>query len=115
MGGRLRRLTALAALPVVVSACGGAGPSGDGEPRVSVRIEESPFRLTLLNDGEAVVRQEPEARLRYRLENGATHRLTDVTSSRTTSAGDNRMEASPNPSISRPRRNAPRSTAAAVS
>jgi alpha-D-xyloside xylohydrolase len=86
---RLTLLLALAVLAAVVAACGGSSGSSQEPPRgLSVRIEESPFRLTLLRDGEPIVSQDPDARLRYELAtSGEAYRITDVTSSRVNADG----------------------------
>ena len=73
----MRRLIAFAAL----AALGGCGssPTPDG---VSLKIDKSPFRVTVLDDGKPVVAEDKDARLRYQLAStGAVHELTGVTSS----------------------------------
>ena len=73
------RLTASVALVLVLASCGG-GAGGGG---VSVRVESSPFRITLLEGGRTIVSQNSEARLRYQLAASGEQRfLTDVISSR---------------------------------
>jgi alpha-D-xyloside xylohydrolase len=74
----MRRLIALAALAAALSACGG----GTEERGVTVKVEHDPFRVTLVRDGDTVVRQDRDARLRYQLaSSGDQHKLTRVTSS----------------------------------
>jgi len=92
----MRRLTALAALlsggrakPVrlwcgiasaalVMAGCG----SGSHQLGLAIQVGHDPFRLTLLRDGKAVVRENPDGRLRYELADGDQFALTHVLSSR---------------------------------
>jgi len=73
----MRRLIAVAAL----AALGGCGstPAPHG---ISLKIDKSPFLVTVLDDGKTVVAEDGDARLRYQLAStGAVHELTNVTSS----------------------------------
>jgi alpha-D-xyloside xylohydrolase len=73
----MRRLIAFAAL----AALGGCG-SSPAPHGVSLKIDKSPFRVTVLDDGRPVVAEDKDARLRYQLAStGADHELTNVTSS----------------------------------
>jgi len=74
----MRRLIAVAAL----AALGGCG-SSQGSHGISLKIDKSPFRVSVLDDGKTVVEEDKDARLRYQLAStGAVHELTNVTSSR---------------------------------
>ncbi len=63
---------------VAIAGCGsGAPPSG-----ISVHVDKSPFRVTVLRDGKTVVSEDKDARLRYQLApNGNQYSLTKVISS----------------------------------
>ena len=58
----MRGLIAVAAL----AALGGCG-SGPAPHGISVSVDKSPFRVTVLNDGKPVVAESKDARLRYQL------------------------------------------------
>jgi hypothetical protein len=58
----MRRLIAVAAL----AALGGCG-SGPAPHGISLKIEKSPFRVTVLDNGRTVVAEDKGARLRYQL------------------------------------------------
>jgi alpha-D-xyloside xylohydrolase len=74
----MRRLICGGALAVALAACGG----GPAEPGLSIRVDSSPFRLTLAANGKTVVAQDEGARFRYQLRsNGNQYSLTKVTSS----------------------------------
>jgi alpha-D-xyloside xylohydrolase len=84
VGGRLRRVTKLRLAFVllgVAAAVAGCGSADGKESGLAIRVEEDPFRLTLLRDGEPVAAQAADGRLRYKLRSGVQHRLTKVTSS----------------------------------
>jgi alpha-D-xyloside xylohydrolase len=73
----MRGLIVLAA----VAALGGCG-SSPAPHGVSLKIDRSPFRVTVLDDGKRVVAEDEDARLRYQLAStGDLHYLTKVTSS----------------------------------
>jgi alpha-D-xyloside xylohydrolase len=77
VGGRLRRLTALAACVAALAACG----SGSQAHGVWWKVEKNPFRIVVLRDGKTVVEQDAAARLRYQLAaTGVQHKLTRVLS-----------------------------------
>jgi alpha-D-xyloside xylohydrolase len=79
VGGRLRRLTALAAVAVALTACGSG--SDHASTGISVRIDEDPFRITVLRDGEPVITQDEGAHFRYQLaSSGEQRKLTKVVS-----------------------------------
>ena len=60
---------------------------------ISVRVDEDPFRITVLRDGETVVTQDEDARLRYQLaSSGEQHKLTKVTRRRRRQLGDSVYE-----------------------
>ena len=87
----MRRLTALARSP---RRSRRAVPGRNRQQQdTSIRVDENPFRLTVLRDGKAVVAQDRGARLRYQLiSNGEQHKLTKVTSSRVTASAANVYE-----------------------
>jgi alpha-D-xyloside xylohydrolase len=73
----MRRLTALAAV-AVLTGCGGGSHHG-----ISLHIDNSPFRVSLVVDGKTVVAEAKGARLRYQLSAGGDqHALTKVTAVR---------------------------------
>src|SRR5579862_5794155 len=72
----MRRLTPLLAILVLAGCGGGAHATG-----LSIRVDRHPFRLTVLEDGKVVSRQNLDGRLRYQLANGKQYELTSVTSS----------------------------------
>jgi alpha-D-xyloside xylohydrolase len=73
------RLIAAAAIAVALAGCGSSAHAPAG---LSIRADSSPFRLTLVQDGEVVVAQDEHARFRYQLRSSGEQRsLTNVTSS----------------------------------
>jgi len=73
----MRRLIAVAAL----AALGGCG-SSPAPHGISLKIDKSPFRITVLDDGKPVVAEDKDARLRWQLTgSGDVHKVTNVTSS----------------------------------
>jgi alpha-D-xyloside xylohydrolase len=73
----MRRLILFVAI-VALGGCG-SSPAPHG---ISLKIEKSPFRITVLNDGKPVVAEDKDARLRYELAgNGVVNKLTNVISS----------------------------------
>src|SRR4051812_13192247 len=73
----MRRLIAAAAL-LALAGCGGSGKAATFE----VKVDGSPFPVTLLRDGKTVVAENAQARLRYQLNgSGVQHSLTNVLSS----------------------------------
>ena len=78
VGRRLRRLIAIGAL-AALAGCG-SSPASRG---VSVHVDTSPFRVTVLDNGKAVVSEDKDARLRFELAStGDEYSLTKVTSSK---------------------------------
>jgi alpha-D-xyloside xylohydrolase len=78
MRGLKLRLVAVAAVAMAVLAgCGGSHhPQG-----ISLEIDTNPFRITILDDGKAVVTEDEQARLRYQLAStGDQYFLTKVIS-----------------------------------
>jgi alpha-D-xyloside xylohydrolase len=75
----VRRLTVLAVLAAALAACGsGSERAVNG---ISVRVDESPFRITVLRDGKPVITQDEGARFRYQLtSNGEQRKLTKLVS-----------------------------------
>ncbi len=74
----MRRLTAVAALALVLGACG----SGNAHQGLSLRVDTDPFRLTLIEDGKPLAAENKGARLRYQLRStGDQFTLTKVLSS----------------------------------
>ena len=73
----MRRLIAAAALAAVLAGCGSSKPHSN----LTVRVDQSPFRLTIMRSGRLVVAENATARLRYQLTDGDQHSLTKVTSS----------------------------------
>ena len=72
----MRRLTALAAV-AVLAGCGSRPTVATG---LAVRVDTSPFRVALLENGKTLVAEDAGARLRYQLAaSGEQHRLTRVT------------------------------------
>jgi alpha-D-xyloside xylohydrolase len=70
----MRRLTALAAV-AVLTGCGGGSHAG-----ISLHIDKSPFRVSVVADGKTVIAEAKGARLRYQLSaGGGQHALTNVT------------------------------------
>ena len=73
----MRRLIAFAALAALGGCLSSPAPHG-----VSLKIDKSPFRITVMDDGRPVVTEDRDARLRYELaSNGVVHKLTNVISS----------------------------------
>jgi alpha-D-xyloside xylohydrolase len=73
----MRRLTALAAVLAITGCGGGAHRSG-----LSIQIGRDPFRVTVLQNGKAVVSESLDGRLRYQLaDSGNQFALTYVMSS----------------------------------
>ncbi len=72
------RLIAAAGIALVLAGCGSAAKP---PPGLSLRVDRSPFRLTVLRDGKTVVAEDPGARLRYLLQDNSPHALTKVISS----------------------------------
>ena len=78
MGRRLRCLIAIGAL-AALAGCG-SSPASQG---ISVHVDTSPFRVTVLDNGKAVVSEDKAARLRFELAStGDEYTLTKVTSSK---------------------------------
>jgi alpha-D-xyloside xylohydrolase len=77
MGRHLLRLSAAAAFAAASASCGSTPPPNG----LSYGVEGGPFRITIVAGGRTIVAQNEDARLRYRLDSGAEHRLTDVISS----------------------------------
>jgi alpha-D-xyloside xylohydrolase len=76
----MRRLMAVAALAALGGCGSSAAPKG-----ISLKIDKSPFRVTVLNDGKPVVAENENqgSRLRYQLaSSGDLQILTNVTSSK---------------------------------
>jgi alpha-D-xyloside xylohydrolase len=78
----MRKLTALAFV-LCAGALTACGSNAQPQPGLTMKVDQNPFRLTLLRDGEPVVAQNRAERFRYRVAgtNGA-HRLTKVTGSK---------------------------------
>ena len=78
----MRRLIALAALPLLLGGCGGARASAG----ISVRVSRAPFRVTVLSDGRTVVAEDAASGLRFQLgASGRQFALTRLISSHGTS------------------------------
>ena len=75
----MRFLPLVAILVAGLAACGGSSsPQG-----LQLKVDEKPFRLTIVRDGETVVAQDKDARFRYQLvSTGEQFKLTDVTAKR---------------------------------
>jgi alpha-D-xyloside xylohydrolase len=74
----MRRLIVAAAL-LAIAGCGSGGPHAG----IAVHVDGNPFRITVLNDGKAVVAEDEDARLRYQLAaTGNQYSLTKVLSSK---------------------------------
>jgi alpha-D-xyloside xylohydrolase len=74
----MRRLIVVAAIAAALTGCGGGNPPKG----ISVRVDSHPFRVTVLDNGKAVVSEDKDARLRYQLAStGNQYTLTNVTSS----------------------------------
>ena len=70
----MRRLIAAAAV-VALAGCGAGG--GAQDRGLTIHVDKSPFRITLLKDGKTVVAEDAKARLRYQLAGtGDQHSLT---------------------------------------
>ena len=80
MGRRARGLSAaIAAVGCTLVACGAQART----EAVPWRVDEDPFRITVVRGGKTVVEQDVRARLRYQLAStGDQHRLTKVLSKR---------------------------------
>jgi alpha-glucosidase (family GH31 glycosyl hydrolase) len=75
----MRRLTGAAALACLLAACG----SSSAQSGLSLKVDTNPFRLTLVKDGETLVAQDKDARLRYQVgPTGDQFSLTKVLSSK---------------------------------
>jgi alpha-glucosidase (family GH31 glycosyl hydrolase) len=73
----MRRLIAASALLLLLAGCGRTA-----QPGLTVRIDRSSFRISVLRDGKTVVAEDPHARLRYQLTaSGDQHFLGKVISS----------------------------------
>jgi alpha-D-xyloside xylohydrolase len=73
----MRRLIAAAAL-LALAGCGSSSPPRGG---IEVKVDRSPFRISILRDGATVVSEDAGARLRYQLTgSGIQHSLTKVVS-----------------------------------
>src|SRR5262249_34929681 len=76
--GRMRRLTGAVALAWLLVACG----SSSSQLGLSLKVDTSPFRLTLAENGKTVVAEDKDARLRYQVRpSGNQFSLTKVLSS----------------------------------
>jgi alpha-glucosidase (family GH31 glycosyl hydrolase) len=76
------RLTLAAALAALLAGCSGSAAPSPPQHGLSIRVDTSPFGLTLLRNGTPVVAEDAEHRLRYQLRsNDAQHALTKVISS----------------------------------
>ena len=74
----MRRLTGAAALACLLAACG----SSSAQNGLALKVDTNPFRLTLVKDGETVVSEDRDARLRYQVRpTGDQYSLTKVRSS----------------------------------
>ena len=81
MERHLRRLilaAAAVALAAALAACG----SAPATPGVSIKVDQSPFRLTIVRDGKTVVAQSKNGRMRYLVKSGGVYELTKVVSSK---------------------------------
>ena len=75
----MRRLIAAAGIAAALAGCS----SATADHGVSVEVDRSPFRISIVRDGKPVVREDEHARLRYQLAStGDQHSLTKVTASR---------------------------------
>ncbi len=74
----MRRLIAVAAL-AALTGCG----SGKASDQVQIKVDQSPFRITIFQNGKLLVAEDSNARLRYQLNGtGEQHSLTNVISSK---------------------------------
>ena len=74
----MRRLIAAVALLALAGCGGGSGKAAT----IQVKVDKTPFRITLLRDGKPVVAEDMDARLRYQLNGtGVQHSLTNLISS----------------------------------
>ncbi|HEX4520321.1 MAG TPA: TIM-barrel domain-containing protein [Gaiellaceae bacterium] len=74
---KLRPLILVAAL----AALAGCGGSHDAAPGITIHVDTSPFRISVLRDGKTVVTEDKDARLRYQLTStGDQYFLTKVIS-----------------------------------